>query len=169
MLTKTIPPTDAQCDFNWSRLRCEPKCSCGVRLRFGDYTPGRACRLLHPWEQSPHCEDTWDPSDEPAVSRFVQGVAAGLGSAKRTYEARIAPPTDSDCTFSFEARRCEPQDLCRLRPRVSYRLLLAGVIFWDGTEFFCRGTRLLGIDGSFSRVRPRFLCGDHFACLSSEK
>ncbi|CAM9661843.1 unnamed protein product, partial [Ectocarpus sp. 8 AP-2014] len=53
VLTQTVPPTDAECDFNWSRLRCEPKCTCGARLRFGDYTPGRACRLLHPWERNP--------------------------------------------------------------------------------------------------------------------
>ncbi|CAN0279666.1 unnamed protein product [Pylaiella littoralis] len=123
ILTQTVPPTDAECDFSWSRLRCEPKCSCGARLRFGDYTPGRACRLLHPWERSPDlCSeggeaDAWDPSDEPALGRAVAAAAGALGRLRRAYEARVAPPSDPECTFSLEARRCEPQPQCRLRLR----------------------------------------------------
>ncbi|CAM9893740.1 unnamed protein product [Laminaria digitata] len=117
VLTRTIPPTDAECDFNWSRLRCEPKCLCGARLRFGDYTPGRTCRLLHHWERSPECEAAWDPSDEPAVRRLAATVAWGLGSAKRAYEARVAPPSDPECVFDLESRRCQPQSLCRLKFR----------------------------------------------------
>ncbi|CAN0414270.1 unnamed protein product [Ectocarpus sp. 12 AP-2014] len=140
VLTQTVPPTDAECDFNWSRLRCEPKCTCGARLRFGDYTPGRACRLLHPWERNPElCGSgvdgdggagsgsgggssdggggAWDPSDEPAVRRVVAAAAGALGRLRQAYEARVAPPSDSECSFSFETRRCEPQPLCRLRFR----------------------------------------------------
>lgn len=121
VLTQTVPPTDAECDFSWSRLRCEPKCLCGARLRFGDYTPGRACRLLHPWERSPELcgEDAWDPSDEPAFRRAAAAVAGALGGLRRAYEARVAPPSDPECHFSLETRRCEPQPLCRLRLRVS--------------------------------------------------
>ncbi|CAN0025224.1 unnamed protein product [Ectocarpus fasciculatus] len=138
VLTQTVPPTDAECDFNWSRLRCEPKCTCGARLRFGDYTPGRACRLLHPWERNPELcgggvdgdagggsgggnsgggGGAWDPSDEPAVRRVVAAAAGALGGLRQAYEARVAPPSDSECSFSFETRRCEPQPLCRLRFR----------------------------------------------------
>ncbi|CBJ48995.1 conserved unknown protein [Ectocarpus siliculosus] len=138
VLTQTVPPTDAECDFNWSRLRCEPKCTCGARLRFGDYTPGRACRLLHPWERNPELcgsgvdgDDgggsggsssdggggAWDPSDEPAVRRVVAAAAGALGGLRQAYEERVAPPSDSECSFSFETRRCEPQPLCRLRFR----------------------------------------------------
>lgn len=118
VLTRTVPPTDAECDFNWSRLRCEPKCLCGARLRFGDYTPGRTCRLLHPWERSPECEAAWDPSDDPAVRRLAATLTWGLGSAKRAYEARVAPPSDPECVFDLETRRCQPQSLCRLKFRV---------------------------------------------------
>ena len=123
-MTQTVPPTDAECDFSWSRLRCEPKCLCGARLRFGDYTPGRACRLLHPWERSPELcgedgADAWDPSDEPAFRRAAAAAAGALGGLRRAYEARVAPPSDPECYFSLETRRCEPQPLCRLRLRVS--------------------------------------------------
>lgn len=31
----------------------------------------------------------------------------------------MAPPSDPECRFNFETRRCEPQPLCRLRFRVS--------------------------------------------------
>lgn len=141
-MTQTVPPTDAECDFNWSRLRCEPKCTCGARLRFGDYTPGRACRLLHPWERNPElCGSgvdgdgggvseggssdggggAWDPSDEPAVTRVVAAAAGALGGLRQAYQARVAPPSDSECSFSFDTRRCEPMPLCRLRFRVSAR------------------------------------------------
>ncbi|CAM9295342.1 unnamed protein product [Scytosiphon promiscuus] len=134
VLTQTVPPTDAECDFSWSRLRCEPKCTCGARLRFGDYTPGRACRLLHPWERRPEmCGGAgdgegaggaggdgaggaaWDPSDEPAVKRVLAKTVSVLARLRRAYEARIAPPSDPECGFSLETRRCEPHSLCRLR------------------------------------------------------
>eukprot|EP00904_Undaria_pinnatifida_P004536 jgi/Undpi1/14083/HiC_scaffold_9.g03734.m1 len=115
VLTRTVPATDAECDFNWSRLRCEPKCLCGARLRFGDYTPGRTCRLLNHWERSPDCEAAWDPSDEPAIRRLAATLAWGLGSAKRAYEARVAPPSDPECVFDLETRRCQPQSRCRLK------------------------------------------------------
>ncbi|CAN0098524.1 unnamed protein product [Ascophyllum nodosum] len=117
VLTRTVPPTDAECDFNWTRLRCEPKCLCGSRLRFGDYTPGRSCRLLHPWERSSDCEDAWDPSDEPALRRLGAATKRALGSVKQAYDARVAPATDPDCRFDLETRRCQPQPACRFRFR----------------------------------------------------
>lgn len=40
-----IPPTDAECDWNWSHLRCEPFCNCDYVYQFGDYHLGRSCRL----------------------------------------------------------------------------------------------------------------------------
>lgn len=153
VLTQTVPPTDAECDFSWSRLRCEPKCSCGARLRFGDYTPGRACRLLRPWERSPDLcgeadggggGEAWDPSDEPALRRVLAAAAGALGGLRRAYEARVAPPTDPECYFSLETRRCEPQPLCRLRLRVSLVGCTRGVFYvaWRGIES--------GVGGTFS-------------------
>lgn len=40
-----IPPTDAQCDWNWTYLRCEPFCICDYQYKLGDYHLGRSCRL----------------------------------------------------------------------------------------------------------------------------
>lgn len=120
VLTRTVPPTDSECDFNWTRLRCEPKCLCGSRLRFGDYTPGRSCRLLHPWERSPDCENAWDPSDEPAFRRLGAAAEGTLRAMKRVYDSRVAPPTDPECRFDLETMRCEPRPACHLRFRVSF-------------------------------------------------
>lgn len=120
VLTRTVPPTDSECDFNWTRLRCEPKCLCGSRLRFGDYTPGRSCRLLHPWERSPDCENVWDPSDEPALRRLGAAAVGTLKAMKRAYDSRVAPPTDPECRFDLETMRCEPRPACHLRFRVSF-------------------------------------------------
>lgn len=33
------------CFFTRGRWRCDPQCSCEYKYRFGDYTPGRSCRL----------------------------------------------------------------------------------------------------------------------------
>lgn len=146
ILTRTVPPTDAQCDFSWSRLRCEPKCACGARLRFGDYTPGRACRLLHAWERSPSCEMAWDPSDEPALARLTTAARSALSAARRVYETRVAPPTDDECSFSFQTGRCEPRGLCRLRWRVRKTQCFFG---------FCRGS--VEIHSMFTRGSPEAL------------
>jgi hypothetical protein len=40
-----IPPTNAQCDWDWHYLRCEPFCLCDIQYKFGDYHLGRSCRL----------------------------------------------------------------------------------------------------------------------------
>ena len=43
-LQEAAPRTDADCDFDWSELSCEPKNNCVLRYKFGDYHIGRACR-----------------------------------------------------------------------------------------------------------------------------
>lgn len=41
---KKIPETDANCDWNWKHLRCEPYCQCTLQFQWGDYHLGRSCR-----------------------------------------------------------------------------------------------------------------------------
>lgn len=39
-----IPQTDAQCDWEWKHMRCEPYCLCSLQFQWGDYHLGRSCR-----------------------------------------------------------------------------------------------------------------------------
>lgn len=45
ILHHLIPPTNAQCDWNWNYFRCEPFCLCDLQYKVGDYHLGRSCRL----------------------------------------------------------------------------------------------------------------------------
>mmetsp|Transcript_22744 Transcript_22744/g.49236 ORF Transcript_22744/g.49236 Transcript_22744/m.49236 type:complete len:391 (-) Transcript_22744:1206-2378(-) len=40
-----IPSTDEECRWDWSMGRCEPYCSCGLNVLWGDYHLGRSCRF----------------------------------------------------------------------------------------------------------------------------
>ncbi|CAM9740658.1 unnamed protein product, partial [Discosporangium mesarthrocarpum] len=116
VLTRIVPPTDAQCSFNWNHFRCEPKCSCRVRFEPGDYSPDRSCRLMHEGEGEPGCrEGVWDPTDDPVLRRLGQALVGLWGDVREVYERRIAPPTDGECGFSFKRWRCEPAPQCELR------------------------------------------------------
>jgi hypothetical protein len=42
---RVIPPTDAQCVWDWRSLQCEPACACDFQPMLGDYQVGRSCRL----------------------------------------------------------------------------------------------------------------------------
>lgn len=42
---KVIPPTDAECRWDWRSMRCEPYCLCNYIPCVGDYHIGRSCRL----------------------------------------------------------------------------------------------------------------------------
>jgi len=51
MTHHVIPETDAECDFDWRSLRCEPHDICGgggcrFENEFGDFHLGRSCRLF---------------------------------------------------------------------------------------------------------------------------
>ncbi len=41
---KVIPPTDAECKWDWRTVRCEPYCECAFLPQWGDYHLGRSCR-----------------------------------------------------------------------------------------------------------------------------
>ena len=69
-----IPPTDAECHFDWRSLRCEPHCQCRVQLQWGDYHLGRACRRDHVHDSSAAsqlCQDT-DPRDYLLEKPFIK-------------------------------------------------------------------------------------------------
>ena len=79
LLTKHIvPPTDAQCRWDWRHLRCEPHCDCALSPLYGDYSLGRACRVRYEYfEGRDACHL---PPDTPYVKVFAR-VAHGLQTA----------------------------------------------------------------------------------------
>ena len=79
LLTKHIvPPTDAQCRWDWRHLRCEPHCDCSLSPLYGDYSLGRACRVRYEYFEG---RDTCHlPPDTPYVKVFAR-VAHGLQMA----------------------------------------------------------------------------------------
>ena len=86
LLTKhVIPPTDAQCRWDWRHLRCEPYCDCAFSPLYGDYSLGRACRMRYEYFEG---RDTCHlPPNTPYVKAFA-GVAHGLQVAT-TKTARL--------------------------------------------------------------------------------
>jgi len=40
-----FPVSDRECYWNYLRERCEPLCLCNFQYKFGDFHPGRSCRL----------------------------------------------------------------------------------------------------------------------------
>lgn len=76
LLTKhVIPPTDAQCTWDWRHLRCEPYCDCTLTPMYGDYSLGRACRMRYEYfEGRGTCHL---PPDTPYVRAFAS-VAQGV-------------------------------------------------------------------------------------------
>ena len=57
-LDEAAPRTDGACRFALGQMQCEPSERCALRYRFGDFSPGRACRLRDEPETLAH--------DEPA-------------------------------------------------------------------------------------------------------
>lgn len=90
LLTKhVIPPTDAQCRWDWRHLRCEPYCDCTFAPLYGDYSLGRACRMRYEYFEG---RDTCHlPPNTPYVKVFAS-VVHGLQvvTAKTTKIARNA-------------------------------------------------------------------------------
>jgi hypothetical protein len=41
-----FPVSDRECYWNYLRERCEPLCLCNFQYKFGDFHPGRSCRLV---------------------------------------------------------------------------------------------------------------------------
>lgn len=116
--TRLTPRTDDECEWNWGRWRCDPQCSCVYKYRFGDYAPGRSCRLRPPSERG---LETCDPEAGNEVS-LLEKLASFVGkSAKRTWRftaENVIPQTDKDCRFSLahslEEKRlvCSPRRSC---------------------------------------------------------
>lgn len=46
ILQNFAPYTDPQCTFSLKRVQCEPRCECRMDFKLGDYSLGRACRLV---------------------------------------------------------------------------------------------------------------------------
>lgn len=79
---KVIPPTDAECKWDWRSVRCEPFCLCSFFPKGGDYHLGRSCRITvrencDPVESVPEAN-----SLQLLIQRMVQGSRKVVGTAE---------------------------------------------------------------------------------------
>ncbi|CAM9291134.1 unnamed protein product [Scytosiphon promiscuus] len=113
--TRLTPRTDEDCKWNWGRWRCDPQCNCHYKYRFGDYAPGRSCRLRPEGERG---LDTCDPDRGNDVS-LLEKLGAFMGkAAKRTWRftaEHVVPQTDKDCRFSLAHTLEEKKPICSPR------------------------------------------------------
>ena len=116
LVHRLTPRTDPQCRWHYAKARCVPKCACVFAPKLGDYTPGRACRLLAADRVDPSC-DPRSIEDEEGVfvklSGFVHDSLVDLGR----FLDEAAPRTDPMCRFALDKVRCEPHELCGFRYR----------------------------------------------------
>eukprot|EP00752_Nemacystus_decipiens_P006272 g5656.t1 len=125
--TRLTPRTDDECKWNWGRWRCDPQCECVYKYRFGDYTPGRSCRLRVEEERGlPSC----DPNKGNDVS-LLEKLAAFVGkAAKRTWRftaEHVIPQTDEECRFSLAHSLDEKRLVCTPRKHCAFRFKFGDV------------------------------------------
>ncbi|CAM9824247.1 unnamed protein product, partial [Choristocarpus tenellus] len=99
------------------RWRCDPQCLCKWDYRFGDYAPGRSCRLRSEDEVSMTC-DPKRGDDISLLEKLGALIARGAKRSWRFAAENVVPQTDVRCRFapvrSMEERRmvCFPESTC---------------------------------------------------------
>ena len=121
---KVIPPTDAECKWDWRYVRCEPYCSCTFAPKKGDYHLGRSCRI----EEKPDCNESTTPrptanSLQLIIQRMVQGsqhvIRSGKNKSQRTYQklqSRVCdqlPEMDCNAPGGIPQVAWQQRALCR--------------------------------------------------------
>lgn len=114
-LSKSIPPTDEECHFNFITAKCTPPCFCTFKPQVGDYTPSRMCRLIPDDKIDKSCNH-FDKGTPWAVSsaKFVKNGAAVVFKKVLNFLREKAPQTDPECTFSVPLMQCLPSSKCAL-------------------------------------------------------
>jgi hypothetical protein len=116
----SIPPTDAECHFNWLFGRCYPLCKCRFSPKLGDYSPSRACRLIPADEVDENCEPT-----QRQTAWFLRIAGAFVNAARAVHRTALvvgkaiadnAPHSDEKCTWSWriDDMGCRPKKECAL-------------------------------------------------------
>eukprot|EP00903_Cladosiphon_okamuranus_P020403 g18723.t1 len=125
--TRLTPRTDDECKWSWGRWRCDPQCECEYKYRFGDYTPGRSCRLRPEGERG---LASCDPEKGNDVS-LLEKLAAVVGkAAKRTWRftaEHVIPQTDKECGFSLAHSLDEKKPVCTPRKHCAFRFKFGDV------------------------------------------
>ncbi|CAM9208874.1 unnamed protein product [Ectocarpus sp. 6 AP-2014] len=118
--TRLTPRTDEECDWSWGRWRCDPQCSCQYKYRFGDYAPGRSCRLRPEGDRE---LATCDPERGNDVS-LLEKLAAFVGKVGRSTwrftAEHVVPQTDKDCRFSLAHSLEEKKLVCTPRRHCAF-------------------------------------------------
>jgi hypothetical protein len=105
-----IPPTDAQCRWDWRYLRCEPFCACLLQFELGDYHLGRSCRFRAEYavhvnakdesesDSTPiTCDDDAAPIPETKYTKFFASAQEHMRKAKhKVNDAKMELKTSLD-------------------------------------------------------------------------
>ena len=116
----SIPPTDAECHFNWLFGRCYPLCKCRFAPKFGDFSPSRSCRLIPADEVDENCLP-----NQRQTAWFLRIAGAFVSAARAAHHTALvvgkaiadnAPHSDDMCTWSWrlDDMGCRPKKECAL-------------------------------------------------------
>mmetsp|Transcript_34659 Transcript_34659/g.44215 ORF Transcript_34659/g.44215 Transcript_34659/m.44215 type:complete len:225 (+) Transcript_34659:59-733(+) len=125
-----VPKTDEDCKWIWSHWRCDPQCECAIKFKFGDYSPGRACRKKAIDELDPRC-DPYDGDDICLTEKFagfvVKMAKKAVQLAKKAKDftfTHIVPKTDAECKFNVHKSLKERRLVCHPDPACSFQFKL---------------------------------------------
>ena len=112
-LSKSIPPTDEECHFNFITAKCAPPCLCAFKPQVGDYTPSRMCRLIPEDSIDKTCNrlDKGTPWALKSAKFVKNGASVVFGKVLNLLREK-APPTDPECMFSVPLMQCLPINKC---------------------------------------------------------
>mmetsp|Transcript_31116 Transcript_31116/g.39032 ORF Transcript_31116/g.39032 Transcript_31116/m.39032 type:complete len:200 (-) Transcript_31116:260-859(-) len=113
-----------------SHWRCDPQCECAIKFKFGDYSPGRACRKKAIDELDPRC-DPYDGDDICLTEKFagfvVKMAKKAVQLAKKAKDftfTHIVPKTDAECKFNVRKSLKERRLVCHPDPACSFQFKL---------------------------------------------
>jgi len=84
-----IPPTNAECRWDWISARCEPYCNCAFIPQLGDYHLGRSCRFRDKNTEGIENLPDWEEMDVchvPPNTKYARTVRGILRTKKEVGE-----------------------------------------------------------------------------------
>ncbi len=163
VFTKIIPPSDGECDWSWSQVRCAPADTCKLKPRVGDWHLGHACRLATPEEQA---AAALKASQEPPkwtlpLRKAAAAVKAVLGKLDHVRDRAVhhtvgfvkrcvgkatakLPPTDNECAFDVVKSVAQQEMVCVPVDTCSYQFKFGDV--YPNRSCRLRSARMMAMD-----------------------
>lgn len=137
---RVIPPTDADCIWDWRHARCELFCDCSFQPKWGDFHLGRSCRRrkqFHTTAEGKTKEIWWNGQDtcmKPPQTPYTKmsyqlikgikstGKRLKLGTAhvakKFTIKSRFGRARGDACTAWSERAETEGRELNEFQRKI---------------------------------------------------